>query len=257
MATTPRYGPGSTLGGDGNGASFVNPYDGQTYFQNGIQWFTADGSPLKDQSGAIVPATQQQSFVQDAMAEGFSQQQYAGGGGQLTPSQLANLTANRLGEAEMNKIRDEQELTELQGTYDKIPDQLNTLYTNAAKKAGTFSGTQEFTAGLDSEVKQGTRGAQAALGSRLSALYSKLGRPAPSGLEMWKPGDAQATNTVNNTTDATLTPAADAGAPAAEPEASPEVEAPATTQNAVAKVGDTTLTAAQRKAALLRESQVS
>ena len=237
--------------------SFTNPYDGQVYYQSGgtsdgnpIQWATRDGTPLSRPDGSPLPVLEQNAIAREMMATAFQSQQQAGGAG-MTGQQLANMTANTMSSNEINRTRDEQELTSLQGDYDAIPDRLRSLYSNAAKKAGTASDTTEFKAGLESETQQGTRGAQAALGGRLTALYQRLGRPLPEGMggQAWDPSAAQATNSVDNTVDNSTTASTEGGAaPAPEPDAP---EAPATTQNAVAKVASPTTAStveAKRKA---------
>lgn len=191
----------------------------------------------------------------DAQAEKYALQQRIGGGanvGAMSPQELARLTGGIQSQDALNRTRDEQELTSLQKDFDAIPDNLRTLYSNAAKKAGTASGTAEFNAGLESEVQQGTRGAQAAMGGRLAALYQRLGRPMPTGLEQWKPGDAQATNKVDNAVDNTIgTVDADKGQATADTSAteSPETSAPADSQNAITQASAPSgeLTEAQKK----------
>ena len=242
--------------------SFVSPYDGRTYYEVGAggpgrpgKWHAMDefgrlSIALSGPGGEEIPTAQNYAAGREQMATAYQSQQQAGGAG-MTGQQLANFTANQLSSGELNRTRDEQELTELQRSYDGIPDQLRSLYSNAARKAGTSSDTTEFKAGLESETQQGTRGAQAALGGRLTALYQRLGKPLPEGMggQAWDPSAAQATNSVDNTVDNSTTASTEGGAaPAPEPDAP---EAPATTQNAVAKVASPTTAStveAKRKA---------
>lgn len=52
----------------------------------------------------------------------------------------------------------------------KTADLIGQNYTNAAKRAGTFSNTAEFKAGLDDEIGYGVRGANQMVDQRLEAL---------------------------------------------------------------------------------------
>jgi hypothetical protein len=223
--------------------TFVSPEDGTTYRWNGSAWVNSAGVNLTPEQGNAL------------MSQAFQAGQAAGGGG-LTPSQLVNLTQNQMTQADAGRAADEQSIADMEKEYQGIPDSLNSLYTNAAKRAGTYSGTGEFSAGLKSEVAQGTRGAQAALGSRLHALYSRLGKPVPQHLEQYGAGSAE--QTVNNNVDGTVTETGGVGdAATTSSESSVETSAPADDQNAVAKVAEPTdaeLTEEQKKKLLALQS---
>ena len=161
---------------------------------------------------------------------------------------------------EGQRLSDEASINDIQKEYDAVPDSLNSLYTNAAKRAGTYSQTGEFNAGLRSEVNQGTRGAQAALGSRLHALYTRLGRPMPQHLEQYGAGSQE--QTVDNGVDGTVSETGGVGdsSSATQTETTPETAAPAEEQNAISSVQSTDgeLTEEQkRRLAALQANQTS
>ncbi len=101
-----------------------------------------------------------------------------------TPLTLQQLGA--IGTAqEGQRLSDEGQLSALEKEYEGIPDRLRELYTNAAQRGGTYAQTNEFRVGMQGEVNQGTRGAQAALGTRMAALYEQLGRPVPANIAQY------------------------------------------------------------------------
>ena len=218
--------------------SFVNPYDGKTYYDDGTAgayWRTQQGTKLSDPENPSAPMGWQQG---DALAERLQREyfeKYPSGGQGLTAAQMANMTNNRLSQEQLERSAAEKEYGDLEQEYTVIPERLRELYSAAAKKGGTYSDTGEFKAGLDSEVGQGTRGAQAILQQRLSALRSKLGMPAQAGDN---PGSGlmTASNKVGDST--TSAPASsDSSAPATSdaPQTATSSTTAADSQNAVSK----------------------
>ena len=113
----------------------------------------------------------------DALWERYNQATAGSGaapGTTLTLQQLSSIGNLEEG----TRVANEQALSSLEGEYAGIPDALRNSYGNAARRAGTWGNTDEFAAGLESEVRGGTRGARTLLHGRINALRSALGREA-------------------------------------------------------------------------------
>lgn len=156
---------------------------------------------IQDPSGAIKRTTglDMQSFA-DSLWTQYNQATGGGGyaaGTPLTLQQLSNLGTAQQYEAGAN----ERLLTDLEKEYSEVPNFLKQNYANAARGAGTFSNTQEFQVGLDSDVQAGARGARAGLSERINALRRSLGR------EEFQPGpDAPMSSIGEESTDPVAAP---------------------------------------------------
>ncbi len=169
-----------------------------------------------------------------------------GSGSTLTLQQLGNIGNVQEGQ----RLADEGSLTDMQKEYEGIPDSLMNLYTTAAKRGGTYANTGEFNTGLKSEVAQGTRGAQAALGARMAAVYKRLGKPMPTHLQQYE--NAPDANKVDNAVEAPPTESApDSSAP------SEGATASADQQNAITKTSTTSQTDLQKKLAAMKAASGS
>ncbi len=166
------------------------------------------------------------------------QQSITGGGGNAE-----NIMLGLQGAAGVNQLQnnlDTEQLTQMEQQYNEIPETLNNLYSNAAKRGGTYANTNEFNVGLQSEVKQGTRGAQAALGSRMAAVMQRLGRPLPPHLQQYASGGTDSNNVDNAAVEPTNNVGdADNTSSYQQQTRDGEISA-ADTQNAVTKVADPT-----------------
>lgn len=93
----------------------------------------------------------------------------AGGGPALSSQYIFDQAYKDSGSGQM-------ELDTLNKQYGTLADDLKAYYGDAAKRAGTYSGTGEFDAGLKYQTAQGYSGAEYALRNRMNALNRALGK---------------------------------------------------------------------------------
>lgn len=175
-------------------------YDGVTFYKNPKtgQW-TPQITPQQQAFGDKDMLQKAQGYATVLNQGGPQQLMGMGGGiGNLSGSQIYNLTQNQLNEATLGRQRDEADLVSLEGEYSGIPDVLRQRYTDMAKQAGTYGDTNEFKAGLESDVRAGARGAQAVMESRINALRQRLGKEAMPGTSFAPQGGAQLTPVTAN-----------------------------------------------------------
>lgn len=179
------------------------------------QWYKADVTG--DKTGSGFTGTMINQVMDDSITttlNGMYQNRLSGSGaGGLSSEELQNLTQNQMTQQQVESNFNRSTLEGLQKEYDSIPETLKASYLAAAQKAGTYGNTDEFNAGLSSEVAAGTRGAQEVMLTRINAMRQQLGLPLiggatpPPTLEGWTPGAHRpTTNNVSNTADSVAKP---------------------------------------------------
>lgn len=181
---------------------------GYTWGQRGTgDHVTARQWVIKDPTGAVAGRDPNAIWDSYEKATGTGAGSGIAPGTQLTLRQISNIgTADQY-----QKGADEKLLGDLETEYGGIDDVLRKNYMDAAKRAGTYGNTAEFSSGLDSEVKAGSRGARTALAARINALRKSLGMPefapqedaTPQGEDGPEPATNKAVNAEKGTDNGT------------------------------------------------------